>query len=293
MDKLPLILPGLLMRSIVLFDTFRSLCKARRISLGQTVPMGGTLCRHGVVRSFRKGSARFFGLSVVALLFFSAAVAAAQEVPFTPRYDGLTPQAKRAKKTPTPKVEPARAPQLYSLGRFNLLFQEMCQLLEREQRRERIFVVAKAAAEDEQECPACRALTRQVAQSCAPKARIKKAAAPSSPGEEPATGTLVGRVKDARAEDKLLNRFPRTDLIDVLSRLSDGLYEFTPGQGPVFMALKSFELRLFAVPDLTIGEKEYYGIVLSYLFSAWAGRPGSPLEIATPSPEEVADLFKH
>jgi hypothetical protein len=175
-----------------------------------------------------------------------------------------------------------------------LLFQEMCRLLEIEQRRQRVFLVAKVAAEDAQECSSCRALTRQIAQSCAPKARVNKEGTRSpTPGEQGGDLAPANEHEDGKVDGKRLSRYPRTDLIEVLSRLSDGLYDFSPGQGPVFVALKSLEHRLLAAPDLTVGEKEYYGIVLAYLFSAWAGRPGSPLEIATPSPEEVAELFKH
>ncbi len=234
---------------------------------------------------------------LLALVFLSVGLAAAQEVPFTPRHDAISPDSiranssTRAKKTQTVEVNPARAPKLHSLARFNPLFMEMCQLLELEQRRERIQLVAKTASDDEQECPSCRAFARQIAQSCAPKPRMKKATKRNALGEQAATPTSVAGDNNHKGEDKLFKRYPRTDLIDVLSRLSEALYQDSPGQGPGFTAIKSFERRLFAVPDLAIGEREYFGIVIAYLYSAWAGRPGSPLEIATPSPAEVAELF--
>ncbi len=87
-------------------------------------------------------------------------------------------------------------------------------------------------------------------------------------------------------------RYPRTDLVEVLSLLSVELYEFGPGKGPVFDALKSLQDRLTGDPTLTAGERDYFGIVMAYLSAAWAGRPGSPLESATPSPEEIAELFQ-
>jgi hypothetical protein len=232
--------------------------------------------------------------SLFALCILSVDSALTQEVSFTPRYDGVSHQAEQVKRTPTPKVEDVvRAPQLYSLARFNSLFQDMCRLLVLDRRQERVFIVAQSAAEDEQECPTCRAFARQVAQSCATKASPKRSATPVPTAEsgKQAAADVAGPKNEVGGTP--LYRYPRTDLIDVLSRLSDSLYEFSPGQGPVFEALKSFEHRLSTAPDLTIGEKEYYGIVLAYLYSAWAGRPGSPLESATPSPEEVAELFKH
>ncbi len=246
-------------------------------------------------RSLKQGYALILLLSMFVSVCVSMRQVAAQEVSFTPRYDSQASRPKRVKKTPTPQVDVARAPQLYSLGRFSRLFQEMCRIFEVEQRQDRVFLVAKAAAEDEQECPSCRAFTRQVAQSCASKARVKKAPtlSPTPDGQAAAIATPSVEREAAVAEDKRLNRYPRTDLIEVLSRLSKELYQFSPGDGPVFAALRSFEVRLFAVPDLTVGEKEYYGIVLAYLYSAWAGRPGSPLENTTPSPDEVSELFGH
>jgi hypothetical protein len=219
--------------------------------------------------------------------------ASAQEVSFTPRHDGISSERKRPRRTPTPEINVARAPQLYSLGRFNLLFQEMCRLLEAEGRRERIFLVAKDAAGDEHECPSCRALARQIAQSCAPKARAQKGVTPDVTSEMDGGGSSrQSQVEGADDGGNERKRYPRTDLIDVLSRISGGLYEFSPGAGAVFDALRSYELRLLASPGLTVGERDYYGIVLTYLFSAWDGRPGSPLGSATPSPEEVADLVQ-
>lgn len=237
-------------------------------------------------------------LGWVALIFFIVGTSTAQEVSFTPRYDGISSEAgrpnvpKRSKPNQTEEADAASAPQLHSLGRFNGLFQEMCQLLELEQRRERIQRIAKNASDDEQECPSCRAFARQIAQSCATKPRMKKSTKGKSPEGQTVNLASATPLNDAKAGERLLKRYPRTDLVDVLSRLSEGLHGESPGQGPAFMALKSFEQRLFSVPDLTPGERDYYGIVVAYLYSAWAGRPGSPLEIATPSPEEVAELFK-
>lgn len=221
----------------------------------------------------------------------------AQEVSFTPRYEGITPSPRRGKKIPTVTPEPVQAPKLYSLARFNNRFQDMCGLLEADRRRERFFGVVKLAADEEKACSSCRALFRQLAQSCRPKLKAKREPSPTVEvtQEQASTpdgqGALVRPVQEG-APTIAPKRYPRTDLIEVLSLLSNELYEFGPGKGPVFDALKSLEARLTSEPTFTAGERDYFGIVMTYLFAAWAGRPGSPLESVTPSPEEIAELFQ-
>jgi hypothetical protein len=209
-------------------------------------------------------------LSLVTLFLFSILTldrADSQDVSFTPRHDAISTEKKRPKRKSTPIAEVNKAPQLYSLARYNLLFQEMCRLLDADMRRDRVYRVCKAAVEEEQGCSSCRALLRQIAQSCSSKTQPKKTTA------QP-------------------RRYPRTDLVDVVSRLSEGLQEFGPGPGPVFDAVKSFESHLMGVGDLSPGERDYYGVLLTYFFSAWEGRPNSPLSAGTPSPSEIAELFQ-
>ncbi len=220
-----------------------------------------------------------------------------QEVSFTPRFEGIpTPSAKKAKATPTPGIKASRAPQLYSLARFNNLFQEACRLFESDRRRERVFAVAKAGAEDVHECASCRALFRQFAQACTPKMQVgttrEKSPATSSEITPVPASTRGKEGQTADPGGPSPKRYPRTDLVDVLSRLSGGLNEFGPDNSPVFEALKGFERRLMAADGLTAGERDYYGVVLAYLFAAWSGRPGSPLEDSTPTPEDIAELFQ-
>ncbi|MFN4896206.1 MAG: hypothetical protein ACK5GN_06470 [Pseudomonadota bacterium] len=220
----------------------------------------------------------------------------AQEVSFTPRYDAIGSEVKRFKRTPTPVVDAVPAPQLYSLGRFNPLFQQMCRLLEEDGRRDRLFRIAKGGSDDEQDCPSCRALFRQIAQSCAAKVRVKKISQPTpvaraTAGARQELGDSKG-LNQGTGDLSVRPRYPRTDLLDVLSQLSTALYDFSPGKGPCFDALKSLELRLSTAPDLAVGEREYFSVVMTYLMAAWAGRPGSPLENATPNPKEIAELFQ-
>jgi len=258
-------------------------------------------------------SALFLTCVAVSSIFL-ADYSSCQEVSFTPRHDAISSEKKRVKRKQTPQVDVKKAQPLYSLARYNLLFQEMCRLLEADRRRDRVYRVCKAAVEEEQGCSSCRALLRQIAQSCSPKAQLKKAPAPKpapspTPAEAPAGADGSPESSDSGTEspselqavqatstnlpkEPQPRRYPRTDLVDIVSRLSDGLQEFGPGPGPVFDALKSLESHLMGLEDLTPGERDYYGVLLTYLFSAWEGRPDSPLSAGTPSPAEIAELFQ-
>jgi hypothetical protein len=65
-----------------------------------------------------------------------------------------------------------------------------------------------------------------------------------------------------------------------------------PGAGSTFKAVKGFEVRLMALKDLTPGERDYYGVLSTYLLSAWQGREDSALEPKRLKREEIADLFQ-
>jgi hypothetical protein len=87
-------------------------------------------------------------------------------------------------------------------------------------------------------------------------------------------------------------RYPSTELVDLLSRLSAEMYEFEPGNGSTFVALKAVVDRLLQVNELTPGERDYFSVFGGFLLAAWEGRPESPLEVAPVSPTEVAELFQ-
>jgi|GEM_PF-2423734 len=255
-------------------------------------------------------------LLILGQLIFFMECGYCQEDTFTPRYDAISPEKKRPKKKATPQIDVKKSPPLYSMARYNLLFQEMCRLLEADARRDRVYRVSKEAVEEEQGCSSCRAFLRQMAQSCAPKAKLKKVDTPAPTPTITANpeGAQAGEIRSAASSDSIAEpsqiapeisetpdvaitepqprRYPRTDLVDVVSRLSDELHDFGPGPGSVFDAVKSFESHLIGVPDLSPGERDYYGVLLSYMFSAWEGRPDSPLSAGTPSPDEIAELFQ-
>jgi hypothetical protein len=88
------------------------------------------------------------------------------------------------------------------------------------------------------------------------------------------------------------DRYPRTEVIDAASRLSISLYEMEPGEGSPFKAVRSFEARVLAQKNLSPGERDYFGVLISYLLSAWAGRED---ELIKPKPltrDDIVDLFQ-
>lgn len=253
----------------------------------------------------------------------------ANEVPFNPRYDGVevpldssgNPAVVAATRVPAPT--PARKDaqsdgpdnkhrirHIYSFSRFSGDFKELCRLAEGDGRRDRLYAVAAKGMGEEQGCPSCRALLKQVAASCylkvkpavvdTPNKEAVQAAVTAVPeatlgvGVEVTAEATVSAAGASVRSDKTTavpRRFPSTELVDRLSRLSLALYEFGPGSGAVFEALKSFERHTLFGADLTPGEHDYFEVFFSYLFSAWSGRPGSPLDGRTPSPRELREMF--
>jgi hypothetical protein len=220
----------------------------------------------------------------------------AQEVSFTPRYDGIEESRRKRSGTPTPS--PASAQQkVYSFARFNGLFWIMCSGLEAEGRRARVFDVAKAGLAEELECSSCRALYRQFMQACGPtktaKPRVKPSPSTAKGGEGDGGGEdIVEDIVSATPTTTPPARYPRTDVVDAASRLSAGLYELEPGAGSTFAAVKNFESRLLRQKDLTPGERDYFGVLATYLLAGWDGRPDSPLAPKKLSKEDIADLFQ-
>lgn len=213
----------------------------------------------------------------------------AQEVSFTPRFDGIDESRRKRSGTPTPGAATTQQ-KVYSFARFNGLFWVMCNGLEAEGRRARVFEVAKVGLAEELDCSSCRALYRQFIQACgptkSPKPKVKPKRAPSA--ESGADEDTVAPVPTPPPPA----RFPRTDVVDAASRLSAGLYELEPGAGSTFNAVKNFESRLLHQKDLSPGERDYFGVLTTYLLAGWDGRPDSPLTQKKLSKEDIAELFQ-
>jgi hypothetical protein len=240
--------------------------------------------------------ARSFLFCLVVL--FIASTACAQDSSFNPRYDGLEDEKGKAAAAAT--VAPPQG--IYSFARFNYLFKALCEGLEAEGRRARVFEVSKAGLQQELDCTPCRAFYRQLIQTCAPpRWRWVQATPTPSPtpivaeeGDELPTPepTVPQPTPTPTPVGTPPARYPSAAVLDVASRLSVGLYEMDPGEGSPLQAVKSFEARIFGIKELTPGERDYFGVLSAYLLSAWAGREKQILEPKALEREDIADLFQ-
>jgi hypothetical protein len=238
------------------------------------------------------GGAAFATLFAIACC---AASCAAQEAAFTPRYDGIDEGRRRKSATPTAVVV-TKAQPVYSFARFNGLFKSICAGLEAERRRARVFEVAKIGLAEEGDCSSCRALYRQLLQSCGPPVSPRSRTKPLNQGslqdDGRGAGEAVSELREPTPTPTTPARYPRTELLDAVSRLSAELYELEPGAGSTFKAVKNFEERLLKVKDLAPGERDYFGVLTTYLLASWDGRPDSPHGPRKLSREDIADLFQ-
>lgn len=257
-----------------------------------------TLFRRALSRrmSVMVGGAVF--ATLFATLFAMACCATscvAQEASFTPRYEGIDEGRRRRSATPTAVVV-TKAQPVYSFARFNGLFKAICAGLEAEGRRARVFEVAKIGLAEESDCSSCRALYRQLLQSCGAPVSPRSSKKPFNKGAQQddgrGAGEAVSELPESTPTPATPARYPRTDLLDAVSRLSAELYELEPGAGSTFKAVKNFEERLLKVKDLTPGERDYFGVLTTYLLASWDGRPDSPLGPRKLSREDIADLFQ-
>lgn len=214
----------------------------------------------------------------------------AQEVEFKPRWDGVE-KPRRAKKTEQRQDTPAisETPVIYSFDRYSKQLREICNLLDRDHRRERVGKAAFDEVRDGVSCKSCKAFLREVIEQCHYRRKISP-----TPTREVATpsGGSVTTVPTVAAETPAAARYPLTELLDRTSELSSDLYQRDAGEGEVLESVKYFVDLLMKQKDLTEGEREYYGIFTTYLLSAWDGRPNSPLVGVEPSKQEVRSLFE-
>lgn len=221
--------------------------------------------------------------------------AASQEVEFKPRWDGVAKprrpkQAEERQQTPVSTEDRS----IYSFDRYADQLRQICNLLERDHRRERL---SKAAFEEIRvgvPCKSCKAFLREVVEQChyrkmvVPRPSVVAGQLAVTPSADNATPRPSGSVVVAPAAA----RYPLTEALDRVSSLSSTLYDKDGGEGGVFEAVRFFADVVMKQGDLTPAERDYYGIFTTYLLSAWHGRPNSPLESPAPLKEEIRDLFE-
>jgi hypothetical protein len=185
---------------------------------------------------------------------------------------------------------------MYSFDRYSRQLREVCNLLERDHRRERVGRVAFDEVRVGVSCKSCKAFLKEVIEQCPYRKQVApRPTATAAPSAEILATPGVDAVAGASATSTpapIPSRYPLTELLDRTSALSSELYERDAGEGAVFESVKFFVDVLMKQKDLTPGERDYYGVFTAYLLSAWEGRPNSPLESGEPSKQDVQSLFE-
>jgi hypothetical protein len=219
------------------------------------------------------------------VVLFASAFVAACFTTFLPFYSALSQDALFNPSTEEKRreEEPEEKPQgsvVLSFARFEPQMRSLCAEMEADLRRARLLALAQARVKNTQDCPSCRALWRSVVSACRQGSSDKKKSSqkvsnkkkpldPANDGES-STPTLEPTPTPA-----VPARYPSTAAVDAASRLSNKMYEQDPLGGGVYEALGYLSKTLTGLSDLTPAEKDYFGILTTYLVSAWQGRLAS------------------
>jgi hypothetical protein len=179
------------------------------------------------------------------------------------------------------KVPKKRA--IQSFGRFESNLKQMCAGLDLDGRRERLFNIAIVQKKEERACPLCRSLWGTVAGACKPapkKEPPKKKKKDEEEVEAEPTPTPKPQVKQ---------RYPAPVLLDLISRMADGMYEAESDDKAVRRALDSIVTAVMSASDLSIAEREYFETLFAFLTAPWEGREDLTHQRATPTPDPSVD----
>ncbi len=124
----------------------------------------------------------------------------AQEVPFTPRFDGID-QDQRPLVRPTAAAAPEHERRVYSFARFSPVFKDMCASLRTDQREKRVFEAGMRGLAESGQCGTCRALYRQVVQWCKPESAEPKQLTKNKPTAAPSPTVVSTSLPDAETEN--------------------------------------------------------------------------------------------
>lgn len=209
-----------------------------------------------------------------------------QDVPFNPRYDGVQPQKSKRRSATSIAATPTPVP-IYSFKRYEPEISQICNLLGRDGRRDRIRELSELQDTKRDGCVSCRFWVRQVLYSCR-SIVVKKGRASTATGPVQNTSE-ASSIPEAQA---LPARYPSTELIDQLSAFGTMLYERDAGEGPIFVAIKSWVDGLVNNPNLTPGERGYFEIFREFLLGAWQNRPEHALEPSPIPKAKIQELFE-
>lgn len=248
--------------------------------------------RHNWFRNGQHCGVALFGALgsvTLAIALWSASLPCvwAQDVAFTPRYDGVeSKKGKKQREDPVLSTTPKPVP-IYSFQRYDPELSEICELLERDGQREKVRELSERQDKKDNTCASCRFFARQVVASCKPIfAKKRVSPVPALPAEAAAEETPTPGPNRRAAE------YPSTELIDRVSAFGTLLYDRDPGDGAVFPAVRGWADGLINNPDLASSERGYLDIFREYLLAAWKNRPGNPLEPSPLPKAKIQELFE-
>ena len=209
---------------------------------------------------------------------------------------------------PTATPKPPPPPPVFSFGRFEDSFRELCTEMELEGRRSRFVRIAEEQAATEKECISCRSWWRSIVAACGklgpkptPKPKKVKTKEPDqSPTEVVESSATEGESSDGAATPSPspapskapLERYPSTALLDAASRFSTEMYEADKENGAILLSLNNMIRWIRETKDLTTAEREYFETLFSYLTAAWDGRI-DPVTAPPPTPPvDISEFFE-
>lgn len=151
---------------------------------------------------------------IVGIALLHGQFAEAQEVSFTPRFEGLDQDQKPIIRSTAVPVEQQER-KIYSFARFSRVFKDLCGSLQADLRDKRVFEAGTRGLAASGNCGTCRALYRQLIQWCKPdsaptKRELSKKATPSpAPTPTPIPSVEVSEEqqgnegKEEQSEDKV------------------------------------------------------------------------------------------
>ncbi len=245
----------------------------------------------------RRGSSSLIRVRNFARVACPAVLVCVLSIPAVHAEDGgFTPPDTK----PTTAEAKPRESKVFSFARFEAPLRDICREMEIDGRRTKLVQLSEAERKGNPDCASCRALWKSIYWACRdsaildtkvpPKEKKKKLEEPKEQAET--DGAAEQAPPEPTATPKPLQRYPTTVMLDLTSRLSVSLYNQDPGTGGYYKALQSFAETLTKHPSLTPGERDYYGVFVSFLMASWVDREDLTANEPGTEKQDLSSMFE-
>lgn len=245
--------------------------------------------------SIQMGAAQRWSAVATALLAFVFSSvhpvrAEAEDVPFNPRRDLMSPSKRQGFATPRPERS------LYSFTRYDGTLRVLCTRMKSDGQLLPLVNGAETLLRAETGCASCRALARAVVAACKESEKKerswRKTPTPVPEPKDAENGEDEETTDKAEAEGQdaaaaapteaatVHQRLPSIEVIEAASALGARMRADEPGPEPALLALERLMKQVSSLPDLSRTDREYFGTLTEYLVGAWRGRPESEIHDA-------------